>query len=73
LKGLLMASVRFYWRQPWQLLMCLLGVALGVAAVAAMNLAIDSSKRGFQLSNDAVFGATTHSLDAGQAGFDEQF
>jgi len=68
-----MASVRFYWRQPWQLLMCLLGIALGVAAVAAMNLAIDSSKRGFQISNDAVFGAATHSLDAGQAGIDEQF
>ncbi len=68
-----MASVRFYWRQPWQLLMCLLGIALGVAAVAAMNLAIDSSKRGFQLSNNAVFGSATHSLDAGQAGIDEQF
>ncbi len=73
MKILARASLRFYLRQPWQLVLCLLGIGLGVAVVVAMDIAIGSAKRGFTLSNSAVFGATTHILEAGPAGFSEAF
>ncbi len=72
MSALAMAGWRFYLRQPGQLLLCLMSIALGVAVVVAMDVVIDSARRGFQLSTESVFGTATHSLDAGQAGFDEQ-
>jgi len=68
---LLLAGVRFHLRRRTQLFLTVLGVALGVAVVAAMHLAIESARRGFDLSNEAVFGQVSHTLEAGPAGLEE--
>ena len=72
MKPLILSGLRFHLRRPAQLLLSLAGVALGVAVVAAMHLAIDSARRGFDLSNEAVFGRVTHVLEAGPSGIDER-
>ena len=66
------ASLRYSWRHPWQLGLSLLGIALGVAVVVSIDLTIDSARRAFVLSNQAVLGATTHRLRGGPTGIDEQ-
>ena len=66
------ASLRYGLRHPWQLALSLLGIALGVAVVVSIDLSIDSARRAFVLSNQAVLGATTHRLRGGPAGIDEQ-
>ena len=62
------ASLRYGLRHPWQLGLSLLGIALGVAVVVSIDLSIDSARRAFVLSNQAVLGTTTHRLRAGPAG-----
>lgn len=59
---LLAASRRFYLRHPWQLVLAVLGIALGVAVYVGVALANDSARRAFELSSDAVLGRTTHRL-----------
>lgn len=49
----------------------ILGVALGVAVVVAVDLANASAGRAFSLSAEAVTGKTTHQIVSGPAGFDE--
>ena len=66
------ASFRYGLRHPWQLGLSLLGIALGVAVVVSIDLTIDSARRAFVLSNQAVLGTTTHRLRGGPAGVDEQ-
>ncbi len=68
---LLRSGLRHHLRHPTQLVLSLAGVALGVAVVSAMSVAIDSARRGFDLSNEAVFGRVTHTLQAGPAGLDD--
>jgi putative ABC transport system permease protein len=66
------SSVRTFARHPWQLALCILGVALGVAVVVAVDLANASAERAFELSTEAVVGRATHSVEAGRAGLDEE-
>jgi putative ABC transport system permease protein len=69
--GLLwLASFRHLLRQPIQLLLALLGLALGVATIVAVDVATGSAGRAFELSLDAVQGPATHELDGGPAGID---
>jgi putative ABC transport system permease protein len=65
------ASFRFGLRHPWQLALSLVGIALGVAVVVSIDLSIDSARRAFVLSNEAVLGASTHRVRGGPAGIDE--
>jgi putative ABC transport system permease protein len=67
---LLLAGLRFHLRRRAQLALTVAGVALGVAVVAAMHLAIESARRGFELSNEAVFGHVSHSVEGGPAGLE---
>jgi putative ABC transport system permease protein len=69
---LIRSGVRFHLQRPVQLGLALFGVALGVAVVAAMFIAIDSAKRGFDHANEAVFGNVTHVLRGGPGGIDER-
>jgi putative ABC transport system permease protein len=46
-------------------------VALGVAVVVSIDLAVQSSRRAFRISSEAVAGRATHRLEAGPAGLDE--
>jgi putative ABC transport system permease protein len=65
------ASFGYLWRHPWQLALALTGICVGVAAVVAVDLANDSSRRAFLMSMDAVNGEATHQIVAGPAGVDE--
>ena len=49
----------------------MLGIALGVAVVVSIDLSVDSARRAFVLSNEAVLGASTHRLAGGPSGIDE--
>src|SRR5580658_4768315 len=65
------ASSRHLLRQPLQLVLALLGLALGVATIVAVDVATGSAARAFELSMAAVQGPSTHELDGGPAGIDE--
>ena len=68
---LVLASLRYAWRHPWQLALALAGVALGVAVVTAVDLSIASSRIAFERAHAAVAGRATHVLRADPAGVDE--
>jgi putative ABC transport system permease protein len=65
------ALLRHLLRHPAQLLLALVGLALGVATIAAVDMATASAARAFELSIDAVNGRATHEIIAGPAGIDE--
>ena len=65
------ASVRHLLRHPAQLALALLGLALGVATIIAVDIATASSGRAFELSMEAVNGAATHEIRGGPGGVDE--
>jgi putative ABC transport system permease protein len=65
------ASVRHLLRHPAQLALALLGLALGVATIIAVDIATASSGRAFELSMEAVNGAATHEIHGGPSGIDE--
>lgn len=65
------AGLRYLLRHPWQLVLAVLGVAIGVAVVVAIDLANVSAQRAFNLSQDAVTGAATHQLVGGPEGVPE--
>ena len=49
----------------------LIGMALGVAVVFAVDIANESAKRAFAISLDTVTGRTTHRIKGGTQGLDE--
>ncbi len=64
-------SVRFLHHHRAQTLLTVLGIALGVAAVVAVDLANSSARRSFALSLQALTGPSTHFLSGGPTGLDE--
>ena len=58
-------------RHRWQTVLSVLGIALGVAVVVAVDLANESARRAFELSVEALTGRTTHQIVGGATGFDE--
>ena len=68
---LMLASLRYAWRHPWQLALALAGVALGVAVVTAVDLSIASSRIAFERAHTAVAGRATHVLRTDPGGVDE--
>jgi putative ABC transport system permease protein len=58
-------------RRPWQSVLMILGIALGVAVVVAVDLANASARQAFTYSTDAVAGRATHQIVAGPQGLDE--
>src|SRR4051795_9010255 len=65
------ASLRHLLRHPAQLALALLGLALGVGTIIAVDIATASSGRAFELSMEAVNGAATHEIRGGPGGVDE--
>jgi putative ABC transport system permease protein len=57
-------AARRWRRRPLQYLLCILGIALGVAMLVSIDLASGSAQRAFSLSTDAITGRTTHRLVA---------
>jgi putative ABC transport system permease protein len=66
--SLIKTSLRDLTRRGWQLALMILGVALGVAVVVAINLANQSATQGFALSTQAVVGKATHQVRGGPSG-----
>jgi len=65
------ASFRYLLRHPWQMMLALLGVAIGVAVIVAVDLANASARKAFLLSMDAVAGEATHQVIGSPQGVDE--
>ena len=63
MKLLLLAWIRESLRRPILLILSMLGVALGVATVVAIDIANESARRSFIAANEAVAGTATHRLD----------
>lgn len=51
-------------RRPFQYMLFIVGVAIGVAMMVSIDLANGSAQRAFELSTDAVTGRTTHRIVA---------
>lgn len=71
ISSLARASWNHLLHHPWQLAPALAGIAIGVAVMLATDLAVDSSRRAFLLSMDAVNGEATHQVVGGPDGVDE--
>src|SRR5215468_6425197 len=56
------ASVRHLLRHPAQLALALVGLALGVGTIVAVDIATASAQRAFELSLQAVNGSATHQI-----------
>jgi len=62
------SSLRYLLRHPWQTGLSILGIALGVAVVAGIDLANASARRAFALSAESVTGRATHQVIGGPSG-----
>lgn len=58
-------------RHPWQGILALIGVALGVGVVTAVDLANRSAERAFTIAAETVSGRTTHEIVGAPAGLPE--
>ena len=65
------SSFRYLQQHPWQIGLSLLGVALGVAVVVAIDLANESARRAFVLSTNSIVGRATHQIVGGPNGLSE--
>lgn len=64
-------SRRYLTRHPWQTWLSVLGIALGVAMVIAVDLANESARRGFQRSLAQVTGPATHRIESASSSIAE--
>lgn len=64
-------SARFVRGHPMQVLLLVVGVALGVAVAVAIDLANGSARRAFVAATETLGGRATHQVVAGPAGCDE--
>jgi putative ABC transport system permease protein len=69
-KTLWFTGWRYLMRHPWQSALMVLGIALGVAVVVAVDLANASASRAFDLSTEAVAGKATHQITGGPQGLE---
>ena len=65
------SSLRHLARHRTQLILSVLGVALGVGVVVAIDLAIQSARTGFRISSETVSGRATHQLVSDLGTIDE--
>ena len=70
-RSLLRVSLRHVARRRWQSALFIVGVALGVAMMVAIDLANGSASRAFRLSTETVAGKATHQVLGGPTGLDE--
>ena len=70
--SLIIASLRHIRRHPWLVILSVLGIALGVAVVVAIDLANSSALQAFKQANQTLTGKATHRIVGGPAGIDEK-
>ncbi len=63
-------ALRYISRRLFQSGMLVLGVALGVAVVVAIDIANASASRAFTLSSESIVGRASHQIVGGPNGFD---
>ena len=66
------ASLGYLRRHPWQLLLAVLGITVGVGVVLAVDIANASARAAFTLSLDTLAGQSTHQIVGGPTGVDER-
>ncbi len=66
------ASFSYLLRHPWQLALSLIGIAVGVAVIVAVDLANASARKAFLLSMDTIAGEATHQIIGGPRGVSEE-
>jgi putative ABC transport system permease protein len=69
---ILRANIRFWLRHPTQIALALLGIALGVAAIVAIDLSEQNARRAMSLSIQAINGQSTHYISGGPTGVSEE-
>ncbi len=69
--SLFKTGLRYLLRRPLQSILCIIGVALGVAVVIAIDLANGSASRAFELSTETVAGRATHQVAGNGTSLDE--
>ncbi len=69
---LVRASLRYLLRHPAQLVLAVLGVAVGVAVVVGIDTAAASARRSFRTTSQTLGGAATHVIRAGTSGVPEE-
>ncbi|MBN2012824.1 ABC transporter permease [candidate division KSB1 bacterium] len=67
-KTLIRSSLRYITKHPWQFGLSVLGIALGVAVVVAIDLANQSAGKAFTMSMQQVSGKVTHHIMGGPTG-----
>jgi putative ABC transport system permease protein len=65
------ASLRHLLAHPWQLGLSIVGIALGVAVVVAVDLANESARRAFTGFAESLTGRATHRIVGGPSGIPE--
>jgi len=70
---LLVSALRHLRRNPWQTWLSIVGIALGVAVIVAVELANQSARQAFLLSAESLTGKATHQIVSGAAGIAEDF
>ena len=71
--SLFLTSARALLRRPLQTGLMILGIALGVAVVIAIDLANSSARTAFNLSTETVVGRATHQIQGGPSGVPDAF
>ena len=69
--SLFKTGLRYLLRRPLQSILCIIGVALGVAVVIAIDLANGSASRAFELSTETVAGRATHQVIGNGSSLDQ--
>jgi len=68
---LLLSHWRYLWRHRLQTSLAIIGIALGVTVVVAVDLTNDSANRSFRLSYQRVMGSASHHIVGGRQGVSE--
>jgi putative ABC transport system permease protein len=66
------AGFRNVLRHPWQTVLAVIGVALGVGVVTSVDLANESAHRAFRIAAETVAGRATHQVIGGANGLPEE-
>src|SRR5512139_3979531 len=62
---------RYLIRHPWQIILMVVGITLGVSVAVSIDLANASAARAFDLSTEAITGRATHQISAEPKSLDD--